>query len=390
MSRYFLLVIFINLISVNGISSTWINISSTEILTSNFSDYCFVNSSIIRRNSDDTQLAIVDDTDDYLVATDGMNFFEIPNDIMDCESDFCSPKLVVYSIQTTVNCIIVLTTLSTIALHLYFKELRNEFGVLVIIFCSTLLFAYASKFIYNRYQFTYKINDNGTVCALLMYIRLTLAFVYHTTVMTIFFHFSYLMYNTYKLRTIGPDLNTKLICKYITFIIMVATVCSLALILYDVMVSRNAFTTVDGHCATGYEEKAKGPWMAILLLFLIVLVVQVFMFGFGVILYFLISRNICKFKSIDIGVCLLLVSTSGLGTLMFSLSYLLNESNSTCIPFLLTSVGTVVRQLILLIITSRKVIKGLSCAGFSNYKSTCIHVCTCVCNSHKVNELLNV
>ena len=142
MSRYFLLVIFMNLSGVDGIFSSWININATEILTSNFSDYCFVNSSVIRRNSGDTQLVIVDDTDDYLVATDGTKFFRIPNDIMDCESDFCSPKLVVYSIQTTMNCIIVLMTLSTIALHLYCKELRNEFGILVIAFCSTLFIAW--------------------------------------------------------------------------------------------------------------------------------------------------------------------------------------------------------------------------------------------------------
>ena len=365
MSRYFLLVIFMNLTSVDGISSTWINISSTEIPTSNFSDYCFVNSSIIRRKSNDTQLFIVDDNDDYFVVTDGINFFEIPNDVMDCESDFC-PKRVIYSIQTTVNCIIVLITLSTIALHLYFKELRNEFGILVSLFCCIMLFAYASKFVYNRYQFTHKTNDNGTVCALLVYIRLTSELFYHTTVMTIFFHFSYLMYNTYKLRTIEPNLNKKLICKYIIFITMVATICSLTIILYDMMVSRNAFITVDGYCATGYEEKAKGSWMAILLLLFLVIVVQALMFGFGVILYFLISGNFCKFRSIDIGVCLLLVSASGFATVMFLFSYLLNKNNSTCIPFLMISVGTAVRQLILLIIISRKVIKGSSCAGYNN------------------------
>ena len=114
-----------NLSCVDGISSTWININTTEIVTPKFSDYCFVNSSIIRRNSDDTQLVIVNDTNDYIVATDGINFFEIPNDVIDCESDFCSPKHVIYSIQTTMSCIVALTTLSTIVLHFYFKELQN-------------------------------------------------------------------------------------------------------------------------------------------------------------------------------------------------------------------------------------------------------------------------
>ena len=132
--------------------------------------------------------------------------------------------------------------------------------------------------------------------------------------------------------------------------------------------------------------------MAILLLLLLVVIVQALMFGFGVILYFSISRNFCEFRSIDIGVCLLLLSTSGLATLMFLLSYLLNESNSTCIPFLVTSVETAVRQLILLMIISRKVIKDLSCAGVKNFREhlyACVHMCM-YSNRHRVNELLNV
>ena len=335
------------------------DINTTETVLVNSSDCCFVNSYTVRRKTDNMQFTIVKDTDDCLVATDGTGLFRIPNNVMDCTNYICSPKLVIYAVQTTMNCIIVLSATCTVALHLCFKVLRTEFGILVIIFCSDLLVAYAVSFFHHTFQFTHKVNDSGTVCAVLVYMRVTFTFIYHSTVITIFFHFTYLMYNTYKLRSVGPNLDTNLICKYITFIVSLTTIYMLLLVPYDVMVSRTAFTTTHGYCATEFEDKTKGSWLALIVLLLIIIVVQMVMFGLGVALYFLASRNLCEFRTIDVGVCLMLVSTSGLGAVMFVMSYFFATNDSTCIPFLLTSVGTLVQQLILLIMLLKK-----SCAGF--------------------------
>ena len=196
-----------------------------------------------------------------------------------------------------------------------------------------MVFSYFTAFVYNRYQFTHKVDESGSVCAVIVYVRVVFAVVYHATVMTIFFHFTYLMYNTYKLRSVGPDLNTKLICKYITFIITVTIICAVLLIPYDVTVSRNAFTTTGGYCASEYEDTNKGSWLLLLVALLAALVVQVLMFGLGLILYFLVSRNLCELRSIDIGVCLLLLSTSGLGAVLFVITSLFGTSNSVCISF---------------------------------------------------------
>jgi len=153
----------------------------------------------------------------------------------------------------------------------------------------------------------------------------------------------------------------------------VTTICALLLIPYDMINSRNAFTTTSGYCATEYEDKTKGSFLALFVVLLAVLLAQVLMFGLGLILYFLINRNLCEFRSIDVGVCLLLLSTSGLGAVMFVMSYLFVSSKSTCIPFLFTSVGTLLQQVILLMMTSRKIVK--SSAGVSNCKNSCMHAC---------------
>jgi len=359
MVRYFVLLISIGRLGVDGTSSTRAEVmdsNTTEIMTVNSSDYCFVDNSTVRRYSDNVHLTVFYDYDDYLVATDGTEYFGIPNNVSHCNNDFCSPRLVIYSIQTTLNCIIVLLVMSNITLHLYFKRLRTEFGMLVIVFCSANLFSYFTAFIYNRYQFTHKVDESGTVCAVLVYMRVVFVLVYHTTVITIFFHFTYLMYNSYKMRSVGPDLNTKLIFKYITFIITVTTICAVLLIPYDMIVSRNAFTTTGGYCATEYKDKTKGSLLALFAVLLAVIVAQMLMFGLGLMLYFLINRNLCEFRSVDIRVCLLLLSTSGVGAMLFVMSSLCDTSKSMYIPFLLTSVGTLVQQLILLIISFKKVV----------------------------------
>jgi len=392
MLRYFLLVVCIDWLGTDGICLAWekMDINTTETILANTSDCCFINSSMVR-NSDNIQLIIVDQVDDYLVVTDGTDLFRIPKDTLDCKDKACGPKTeIIYAIQTTINCIVVLLAASIIALHLFSKDLRTEFGILVVLFCSDLLVSYVVSFLYNRYQFTHKVGDSGTACAILVYVRTTFVFIYHSTVVTIFFHFAYLMYNAYKLRTVGPNLNTNLICKYITFIITLTTIYMSILIPYDVMVSRNAFTVEGGYCSTEFGDKTKGSWLALIALLLIIIFVQMLLFGIGVVLYFLISRNTCEFRTIDVGVCLLLVSTSGLGAVMFVISYFFESSKSTCVPFLLTSVGTLVQELILLIMSLKKVVQV---SETNSCKDSCLYGCTHVygiCIRHRVQGLPKV
>ena len=92
----------------------------------------------------------------------------------------------------------------------------------------------------------------------------------------------------------------------------------------DVMLNRNAFVTKDGYCATDIEDNTKRSSLQIViaLLFLIISV-QMIMFGLGMIMYFLVSRDFCALKTTDVKACSTLVSTSGLHLVLFLFSFIL-------------------------------------------------------------------
>ena len=322
------------------------------------SEHCIVNESTVRRKSDNRDLTIVNDTGEWLVASDGNDFFILTTNGSRCEDDNYNPNIIIYAVKTVMNCIIFISAACTIALHLYLRNLRTEFGVLVIIVCFFVLVLYVATFIHNRYQFTHEVNDNGSICAVFVYVKGILVFFYHSTVITIFFHFTYLMYSTLKLRSKKPNFDIHLTCKYIAVIISLTTVCALIIMPYDIVVSRNAFATKNGYCAIDFEDNSEGSLFILVILLSLAIAVQLVLFAFGMILYLLVTRNSCEFKTIDFKVCLALISTSGLNTVLFLTSYFLVQS--TGIPFLLSSVGTLVEQLILLIISSVKVTRAVT------------------------------
>ena len=88
-------------------------------------------------------------------------------------------------------------------------------------------------------------------------------------------------------------------------------------------------------------------------------------------------KSFCEFKRTDVKVCLALASTSGLSAVLFLISHFLINDHSTSIPLLLTSIGTVAEQLLLLIIPCKKVISLRSeeiriC--MSPYLCGCVHM----------------
>ena len=188
---------------------------------SNPLDYCFVNNNTVRENTDiKAQLKIVEDDGDWIVINNGTtDLLLLSTNVTDCE--IYSPNIIVYAAQIIIDCIIILAAACTIILHLFFKTLQNDFGVLVMTMSFFVLMLHICTLTLNQYQFVYKLNDRGFICAVLEHSRITLLIVYHTTTIMIHFHFAFLMYNTYKLRP--PDINASLLCKYFTFICLLTT-----------------------------------------------------------------------------------------------------------------------------------------------------------------------
>ena len=318
----------------------------------NHSECCIFNDSSIIKKVDGTLLDIVNDTGDWLVSTDGTTLFMCPTNGSHCEDDDYKPDIVLYAIQTFIYCINFVFASCTIALHLYFKDLRTVFGVLITMFCFFLDVNQIIKLIHNRYQFTHKM-DESAVCATFVYLRGIVNFLDHSIKFTVLFHFTYLMYNSYRAKSGGPRLDKVLLCKYAVFICSLTTIYTLVVIPYDLAVARDAFKTEGGYCAISFVDGTAVIIFIAQLAFLTV--VELTTFCVGMIFYFLVSKHCCEFKTSDIRVSFVLVATAGLNRLSFLVCYVL--SDSTSYAFLASSVATTLEQTILfaIFLTSKKV-----------------------------------
>ena len=323
-----------------------------QIETLNQSEYCIFNDSSIIKKIDGTLLDIVNDTGDWLLSTDGTTLFLCPTNGSYCEDDDYKPDIVLYAIQTSIYCINFLFASCTVALHLYFKDLRTVFGVLITIFCFFLNVYYVITFVHNRYQFTHTV-DEGTVCAVFIYARSTMVFLRHSTKFIILFHFMCLMYNSYRARSGGPKFDKVLMFKYCVFICSLTTIYTLVIVPYDMAVPRDGFRTMGRYCAVSFVD-GSGVFIFIAQL-AVQTVVEFVTFGIGMAFYFMVNKRCCEFKSSDIRVSFILVSTAGINRLSFLVYFTL--SGSAEYAFLPSSVATTLEQsiLFLLFVTSKKV-----------------------------------
>jgi len=348
------------LISVNSVWSTELVINSSNVKLLNQVEYCVVNDSTIRKKTGDGFLIVINDTGSWLVVTNGSNLFMVmfslnKSNCEDPESTY-NPYIAIYAIQTSIHAIIILVTTCVIVLHLYFKELQTVSGILIILFCIFVIVYFLITLVHNRYQFTHKVNDSGEVCAVLLYLRGILNSLAQFTRLTILFQFAYLMYNAYKVRS-GTD--NKMILKYIIFIISMTIIYSVMVISYDIAVTKTAFSTYNGYCATKFHTEDAS--FAILIIQLIsILVMQMAVFTVGMVLYCLVNKRCCEFRSTDTRVCLTLGSTAGLNTFLLVVVQLAGGGSE--IGFLSSSTGTCIQISILLIIflTSMKVKTAVS------------------------------
>ena len=343
------LVILLLFNMICGICSSEVIDDGIELLS--YSEYCVFNESLLKK-VDGTLLDIVNDTGNWLLSTDGITLFVCPINGSYCENDDYKPDITLYAVQTSIYSINFLFASCTIVLHLYFKELQTVFGVLITMFCFFLNVYYVITFVYNRFQFTHTI-DNSAVCAMFVYLRGIFTFLHHSIKFIILFHFTYLMYNSYKARSGGPRFDKVLMCKYIVFICSLTAIYTLVALPFDIAVARNGFKTEGRYCAVTFIDGTSFLIYNAQLAFLSL--VEIITSGIGIAFYFLVSKRCCGFKTNDIRVSVILVSTAGINRVSFLICLLL--SNSTGYALLCSSVITMLEQLILFIIfvTSKKV-----------------------------------
>ena len=318
--------------------------------------YCFVDECTIRIKESTVLLNIINNNGSWVIATNRTNFFTtfINGSMNNCSSDTGTNSSqphtkTVQSIQITLTFVCLFAAIAIFVMHLIFKELRTVTGIIIIIYSASISIGLLIGIIHSVLHYS-QVNMPPNVCATLIYSTLIVSNdVYQTAKTILLVHFVYVMYNSYRLSGSNKT-EGSLLCKYITFIIVVSTVCSIIVILVDVIISRKAFETKGGHCVhfVDISDRKELVLSAILFfIFLLVrLLVQVTLVIIGFILYFLTTKQCCATStSRDFRVFIILTVNTDLNKAIFVV--LLFTQFSVDIAYLILTAIRVIEQVAL-------------------------------------------
>ena len=329
--------------------------------------YCFVNECtiIIRTETSNVLLNIVNNTEGWLLAANATNLFTtfINGNMHSCSYDtktnsYQPIDTTLYAIRMIIFSAGIIAAVTNIGIHLVFKELRTVSGILIIILCSTMSIGLAMHAIRTATVFYYQIITQVEVCAVFIYFLVATLITYEATKTTILAHFVYTMYRSYK--ALGVQQNGRsLLCRYITFIIGASIVISTIIITVDFVVDRRAFTTNEEKCSSFLGQNVFLSLSNLLLIvnLLIWLLTQMTLVIFGGVLYTLTTRQCCtaSTSSRDLRVSMILTMTVDSCTIVFVI--LLAMDVSSVISFSVLPAAPAIEQVALLALftTSSKV-----------------------------------
>ena len=215
--------------------------------------------------------------------------------------------------------IIILSSLNII-LHLVVKELRTTPGMIIVGICGTIIILSISVTITAVFQYLYRVNGNSVICAVFKYIPLSLGVIYTMLKVTYLFHFAYLMYRSYTLRPCKKE-SKKLLFLYGAVITTPGTLCSVVLIVIDLLHERTAFDTYNGYCANHFWNIGVSDKVLIAII-AILSVIEIVFFIIAITLYYLTTKRFCTCGSANvtgpsnIRVSITLIAAIGLGGLL--------------------------------------------------------------------------
>jgi len=321
-------------------------------------DYCFVDECTIRINDSNALLNIINNTGDWITATNTTNLFTASSNGTNCTSnqELDSTNTIYFTTIIAIHCITIFPSLANIILHLVVKELRTVSGKLVIALCVTITVISLITIVQGVFQLLHLANLEN--CNVFKYSTAMMATVYESIKVNILFHFAYLMYQSYKMSTNAKKDKTFLI-SYFTCDAGVTLLYSVILIAIDQTSDTGAFfVTSDGLCE--FDNHLDSILSYYLIITLVVLVLaETVLFFIGIVLYYLVSKSFCVAKGQgNIRVIFTLFTTVGLNAIIYVCLKTLNQVQySYGVAKLGASVATCVEQFTLLIIflTSNKV-----------------------------------
>ena len=328
----------------------------------NISQYCFVDDNIIRLNVNTTTLLnITDINEDIIIATataaentDTTVIFIAPVNGSRCTSDDSDhnsrPSTLLYVIQMIAYSLTALTAIGNIMLHLLVKGLHTVSGILVTILSVSVVVTnlIAAGALTNTF-----VNEVTLICVVLINIVFVILLVYQATKLALLYHFAYLMYKSYRLKS-NKESTKNILFKYITFIVISSSLCYMLAVAIDVAISGTINDDMERYCFS--SDFTFTRMMLVYGELGIFLILEYVVFAVGLTLYFLVSKNCCAMKSTNFRVTMVLTATLGISlVLLFSLKKA-SIPVKILIPAITTS--TLIEQIILLtlFLTSNKVI----------------------------------
>ena len=328
--------------------------------------YCFVNECTIRIKISNVVLNVVNNTEDWLLASNATNLFTttVGSNMDNCSHDIDTRTDSYQPIGTTlfvIRMIIysagIIGAIANISIHLLFKELCTVSGILIIILCASMGIGLVIYAIRTATVFYYQIITQVEVCASFIYLLVVDLVIYEATKTAILAHFAYTMYRSYKLLR-GQENKRSLLCRYITFIIVASTIISSVIITIDFTVNRRAFATNEEYCSTYWGDDIQ---LSLYNLFLVVnlliwLLVQMILAIIGAVFYILTTRQCCAGStSRDFRVSIILTMTIDSSMIVFVA--LLATHAPAIVSFSILPAAPAIEQVALLVLftTSSKV-----------------------------------
>ena len=298
--------------------------------------YCFVNECTIRIEESNVLLNVINNTGDWVIATNTNLFMIFVNDnITNCSSDtdhgtnLYQIDTELYVIRIIVSSSGIITGAANIIMHLMFKGLRTVSGILIIFHCASIITILMIGSLRTVFYY-YHINTPAEVCAIFFdYLNVVCTNIYVITRVTILAHFSYIMYRTYRL--LGKNENERsLLHKYATFIVGASAISSVIIILVDVMLG-NSFDTGDGQCVYFFDTTDKEGIqlsqsnVVYFVILIIWFLIQIALATIGLVLYFLTTKQCCATStSRDFRVFIVLMTIVDLNTIIFVVLLVVN------------------------------------------------------------------
>ena len=312
--------------------------------------------------------------------------FIVPSNGTRCsEDDNIGVPTPVYVILVVLDAITVLIAVAIIMLHLLIKELLTVSGILIMMLCGSLVLSTIVTFASLTYGYIAEEEQNNSVCIALVNLSFYMLFVYQAIKLGILFHFTYLMYKSFKAISSDETENKQCtLIKYSTFVLVASILCFVFVILFELAGTGEVYSTGGGSFCFNANADVGGDNAVIFsgiasLVVITFIASEIAMFSIGLLLYFLANRRkCCKTISGSVRVAIALAATVGINMILFISLRIARVSGELFLPSLTSA--TVAELLILFVVflsshkawTKTKVTlsRSISRLHMSGYKDT--------------------